>query len=97
MSPSHYTQEQIDGFKRSWAKARSDQKFLIIMFALPFVLYLVPQANAFIPPWAKWGLFVYAVAIIYFLSRASRCPACRKVIREEFNPHFCPTCGVPLR
>lgn len=93
-----YTQEQLSGIKADFAKRRRRQLIAAVLFTvgavMPFILSNMVRLEN--PLWlAPWIGGVLALAV--FSIRNWRCPACHKYLGRNFNPNFCPHCGVALR
>lgn len=78
-------------------KKRLNMFFFIFVPALIGILALMGS------PWGKEH--VIACVVILFLliipgaivsNMIWTCPACRKMLRKNWRPKFCPQCGVPL-
>jgi len=46
--------------------------------------------------WAG-GFVVAALGVLWFSLANWRCPACEKRLGKDYNPRFCPRCGVRLK
>ena len=98
-----YTQEQLDGFRTSFARKRRRQIILIVpLFA---VIILVAAASddsssniAGLPAAVvgTMGILLILGALAFSLYNW-RCPACNGYLGRSASPRFCSKCGVPLQ
>jgi len=94
-----YTDEQQAEFKATFAKRKRRNIAIfvgaLVAFALSFVL---PEPLAF--PFGKNGPpgAVLIVPVAIFASLVNwRCPACGKLLNNEWSPNFCSKCGIEFQ
>ena len=94
-----YTEQQQAEFKATFAKRKRLQigSFIAAFgaFALSFAL---PASIAFPfgPPGPPAGVLVIPIVVLISLV-VWRCPACGKILGNEWSPNFCSKCGVELQ
>ena len=98
-----YTAEQIDGFKREWARRRRRQTVVaIVVVAMMVLAWSVGQSeegipSLGIPPGAAMVVFwVTLVGGVVFAIANWRCPGCGAYVSRQIDKKFCPNCGAPL-
>jgi hypothetical protein len=94
-----YTEEQQGEFKVTFAKRKRRNIAIWVGAAVAFALsFFLPEAVAF--PVGKGGppggVLILPLAIIASLINW-RCPACGRLLNNEWSPNFCSKCGIEFQ
>ncbi len=93
-----YTQEQLVGFKKDFARKRRRQLWITVLY-VPAVISLMVSLRVSEGQGGAWllgGGMVGLVATLALSLLNWRCPACGQYLGRDKKLSFCPRCGVAL-
>jgi len=97
--PSKYTKEEIDNFRETFHKRKSQRitLFVITLIALlVFGFVMVPLMDMAGINRRLWAPIAYVMIFGLILGSAYvwRCPACKGQLGDIFSTKYCPKCGL---